>query len=81
MIAIAKRMAKTTICSTSLRAIASMIDVGTRWSMKLVSVGLFCASCCPVSAVATARFTPSPGRVRFTAPSPMNRAIVVTISK
>jgi hypothetical protein len=40
---------------------ASMIDVGTRCSMKLVSVGVFCASCCPVSASATARFTPSPG--------------------
>ncbi len=73
------RNAKTTICSTSLRAMASMMLVGTICSTNEPAVVCVCGTA--ASAAVRARGTPTPGRTRFTAANPRNSASVVTISK
>ena len=77
----AKRIAKNTIWSTSFFAAASKKLDGTMCSITPVNVTFVCANSVPFSAVAVARFTPTPGLTRFTASSPIARAIVVTTSK
>jgi hypothetical protein len=72
-----KRKAKTTICSASLRAMASTMLVGTMFS----SLKPLCAAGRAVSAAVAVIGTPAPGRTRFTAPSPRKSASVVTTSK
>ena len=76
---IANTMLKTTICSTSPVAIASMIEVGTMcrkiWSQVWAWAAIGGA---PAGAGST---SPSPGRITLTASRPMSRARVVTTSK
>ena len=79
--ATAKMMAKKTIWSTSFAAAASKKLCGTVCSTTPVNVVCFCANSAPASAVAAARFTPTPGFTMFTARSPTTSASVVTISK
>ena len=75
--AIAKMMLKTTICSTSPLAIASMIDVGKTWIRIWSHVCAFAAT----SDFAAESATPTPGLRMLTASRPMTSAIVVAISK
>ena len=77
----ANRMAKNTICSTSLCAAASKKLCGTMCSITPVNVTFVCANSVPFVAVSAARFTPTPGLTRFTAIRPIARAAVVTSSK
>ena len=80
--AIAKSTAKATICSTSPRTMASTTLAGKMWTIVSISVfGWFSATFCTVSVTGAASVTPTPGLVTLTTSRPMNRAIVVTISK
>ena len=79
--AIAKNTAKTTTCSTSLRAIASIRLVGNECRIVSISVsGLFCAAAPSAEALPTS-FSPTPGLATLTTSSPTASAAVVTISK
>ena len=77
----ANRMAKNTICSTSLCVAASKKLCGTMCSMTPANVIFVCASSAALSVLAPARLMPAPGLTRFTAPRPRKSAMVVTISK
>ena len=75
----ANTMLKTTICSTSPVAIASMIEVGTMCSRIWSQV---CAWALTGGApVAAGNTSPTPGFITLTVKSPMSSASVVTISK
>ena len=76
-----KSTEKKTICNTSLLAAASKKLCGTTCSSTPVSVTCLDARSVPTVADAPVMFTPSPGRIRFTAAKPITSAIVVTISK
>ena len=75
----ANTMLKTTICSTSPVAIASMIEVGTTcrriWSQVCAWAAIGGAP------VGVGRVSPTPGRITLTVNRPMSSARVVTTSK
>ncbi len=74
-----KIKANTTICSTSLRAMASAMLAGkTCWSSEAKVVGVAGIA---ASAAVLARAMPSPGRTTFTITKPSRSASVVAISK
>jgi hypothetical protein len=66
------RNAKTTICSTSLRAMASMMLAGKYVLQERANVAWACGSA--ASAAVRWMGTPAPGRTRLTTPSPRNSA-------
>ena len=76
---IANTMLKTTICSTSPVAIASMTEVGTMCSR-------ICCQVCAVAAIGGApvgcgSVMPTPGCITLTVTRPISSASVVTTSK
>ena len=72
------RMLNTTICSTSPRAIESIMLVGKVCSRISAIVNFACGRFVTATLLMV---NPAPGRVRFTAAKPTNSAIVVNTSK
>ena len=78
--AMPKRMANTTICKTSPRAMESMMLEGkvcSRMSPALSLAAGMAAAAAPVLLIVS----PAPGWARFTAARPTNKAMVVITSK
>ncbi|MNJ52520.1 hypothetical protein D3C77_478600 [compost metagenome] len=78
---------KTTICRISLRAMASKIDVGTRWVMKPCSEKASVEAAGAAAITASGRCMPAPGcrsctmvrpSSRETIEAPMNQVMVLT---
>jgi hypothetical protein len=71
--AVPAKTAKTTICSTSLSAMALKIELGMTWSMKLSSVNDAVDGAVGAASPATAcRVMPAPGCSHSTATMPMS---------
>ena len=67
------KIEKTTICKISLLAMASTMDLGTRWVMKSLRDRVVAST--ELAAVTSGRgmFRPTPGEISWTIISPMDR--------
>ncbi len=75
-----KKVEKTTICSTSLRAMASMIEVGKTWPRKSLSERPVGAPA-PTGPIGAVRWRDEPGCSRLTMATPTVSEITVAPRK